>query len=232
VPTATATCSRTLTAVFPLPNTGPAQGGMVTHDRWLADQVGGAIGCTIRTEAMPPPRARSEFINGRVDILWSLQSAELEKVGRFVGNVPVPGWLLVTTRAPGTIPEHLADFLNTPSLKVAGIRGGSENELLKTDVDRLAQAGQWDEAIDYETLMRKLVAGRDAAALVIAPFYTSLAARYPDAPLRAIEQTQYPSPRGGAYVSRLTLPAEENEVISAALDRAIQQDVAPRQKDP
>jgi hypothetical protein len=36
VPTAQAACSRTITAVFPLPNTGPAQADMVEADRRLA----------------------------------------------------------------------------------------------------------------------------------------------------------------------------------------------------
>jgi ABC-type amino acid transport substrate-binding protein len=225
---ARAGCSRVIVAVFPLPDDGQAQSEMAAVDHRIADHAGAAIGCQIHTVQMPPPRALTEFKRGHVDIFFGLATPELEDTGSFVGDTPVGQWVLVTLRSPGTLPERLGDYPGDPSLRVGGVRGASENELLKTDIDRLRHSGQWDEAIDYETAIRKVIAGRDAVALVHSALFDGLAAHYPDAHLRAMVQDQYPVPHGGAYVSHISLSPVEQSLIGEALDRAIRDEVAQR----
>lgn len=213
-------CSKTIRSAYPasFSKLSIGQAGTV-HE--IQGRIAAASGCRIEWVDLPQARSLNEFYNGNVDIFWGLQSLERDRYGTFAGDGPAGKWVLISLAAAQGIPSQLADFIGHRNLLIGAIRGLAIPADLNADVESLRGGGQWDESVDDDMAVAKLVHGRDAALLMVSVVADLLVARHKEIDLRLVEQKAYAPPMGGAYISKRSLAPADQQVLIKAINSLV-----------
>ncbi len=186
-------------------------------------------GCAIALTLYPRSRLFVEFGGGHIDVAASAaRSDERDRDGIFIPYAMSRFELVLAT--PGAGPARairsLADFITSGTGTLNIVRGAFYTPDVHRQLEKLRNLRRLEEVTDFEMAFRKIAAGRAAGTL--APEMVSARLRQEfniTATSVVIAVPESPPLQVGAYLSRTTLSAMEQDALGKAL-RAMAQDGA------
>lgn len=181
-------------------------------------------GCTVELALYPRSRLFVEFDAGQLDVAASAaRSDERDRTGIFIPYA-MSRFHLVLAARPARPIRSLADFVQYGSGTLNIVRGAFYAPDVLHQLERLRRVHRLEEVNDFEMAFRKMAAGRAAGTL--APDMVSARLRQEfgiTATSTIVAVPESPTMQVGAYLSRKTLSAAEQEALGKAL-RAMVQD--------
>jgi len=178
-------------------------------------------GCSFEFLWLPSARLMLELRIGKIDIAATmLRSEDRDVYAQFLPYGYTQNYL-VSTRSSGRQYTSLESFWAQSTSRLNVVRGLMFSPDIEAKLLPARQQGRVEEVNDFETLFRKMAAGRAEAAVMSPWVYQWYACRSAlAAQLNVIAISEYPQPRLGMYLSR-SLSVEIAAPLAATVQKML-----------
>jgi len=177
-------------------------------------------GCTLNLELFPRARMFVQFDQGVIDVAASAaRSEERDRDGEFVAYASTRFELVVGAAfAHGQTFRSLREFVDRTQGRMNIVRGAFYQPAVRTQLERLRQAGRLEEVVDFDSAFKKMSARRADATLAPEMIWARQFAEHGLARhARTFVISEAAPMEVGAYLSRRSLPATARAAFAQAI---------------
>jgi len=188
----------------------------------ILQELSRRAGCGLEFTWLPSARLMLELRLGKIDIAATmLRAEERDTYAQFLPYGYTQNYL-VSTRFSGRQYTSLESFWAQSASRLNVVRGLMFSPGIEAKLMPARQQGRVEEVKDFETLFRKMAAGR-AEAAVMSPWVYQWYARRSGlaAQLNVVAIPEYPQPRLGMYLSRASIAPDVASTLAATLQKML-----------